>query len=196
MAAAKNVAVSPSRATKRNLRLHVGVTLLPICRRRTCRSWVARNRGQYVGQTEVRAADRPRCGNQAQRARQMDFGIYLVRRGRVTADQYVDARAQQLESRHKIGELALTSHKLSMRQVMEILEDQLESPRPFGQLAVDKGYLTQSGLMELLGMQAEMCPSIAEVLVEQRVLDKKTIQRELRRFRNEIAEESLVAQEN
>ena len=126
----------------------------------------------------------------------MDFGIYLVRRGRVTADQYVDARAQQLQSRHKIGELALTSHKLSMRQVMEILEDQLESPLPFGQLAVEKGYLTQSGLMELLGMQAEMCPSIADALLEQRVLDKKTVQRELRRYRNEIAEESLVAQEN
>jgi len=126
----------------------------------------------------------------------MDFGIYLVRRGRVTADQYVDAREQQLQSRHKIGELALTSHKLSMRQVMEILEDQLESPLPFGQLAVEKGYLTQSGLMELLGMQAEKCPSIADVLIEQRVLDKRTVQQELRRYRKEIAEESLVAQES
>jgi len=125
----------------------------------------------------------------------MDFGIYLVRRGRITADQYIDARAQQLESRRKIGELALTSHKLSMRQVMEILESQIESPRPFGQLAVEKGYLTRSGLMELLGMQVEMCSSIANVLVEQRILDKRTIQRELRRYRNEIAEESLAVQE-
>jgi hypothetical protein len=126
----------------------------------------------------------------------MEFGIYLVRRGRITSDQYVDAREQQFTARRKLGELALTSHKLSMRQVMEILEDQLDSPRPFGELAVKKGYLTQNGLMELLGMQAEMCPLIADVLVEQRILDKKTVQQELRRFHNEIAEESMVAQEN
>jgi hypothetical protein len=126
----------------------------------------------------------------------MDFGIFLVRRGRITADQYVDARARQLQSRHKIGELALTSHRLSMRQVMAILDDQLESPRPFGQLAVDKGYLTQSGLMELLGMQEHLCPSIADVLVEQRVLNKRTMQQELQRYRNEVSEESMVAQTN
>jgi hypothetical protein len=124
----------------------------------------------------------------------MDLGVYLVRRGVITADQYVDACEQQLDSRRKLGELALTSHKLSMKQVMEILEDQIESPLPFGQLAVKKGFLTESQLLELLGMQTDTCPSITDVLVDQKVLTKKKVQQEVRRFRNEIAEQSLVAQ--
>ena len=66
---------------------------------------------------------------------------------------------------------------------------------PFGQLAVDKGYLTDGQVMELLGLQTETCPSIADVLVEQKVLTKRKVQQQVKRFRNEIAEESLVAQE-
>lgn len=125
----------------------------------------------------------------------MDLGVYLVRRGVITADQYVDACEQQFDSRRKLGELALTYHKLSMKQVMEILEDQTESPLPFGQLAVQKGFLTESQLLELLGLQSETCPSITEVLVDQRVLTKRKIQQETKRFRAAMADQSLVAQE-
>jgi hypothetical protein len=50
--------------------------------------------------------------------------------------------------------------------------------------------------MELLGMQEHLCPSIADVLVEQRVLNKRTMQQELQRYRNEVSEESMVAQTN
>jgi hypothetical protein len=125
----------------------------------------------------------------------MDLGVYLVRRGVITADQYVDACERQLDSRRKLGELALTYHKLSMKQVMELLEDQIELPLPFGQLAVQKGYLTDSQLLELLGLQTETCPSIADVLVEQKALTKRKLQQEIKRYRNERAESSLVAQE-
>jgi hypothetical protein len=66
---------------------------------------------------------------------------------------------------------------------------------PFGQLAVDKGYLTDSQVMELLGLQSETCPSITDVLVEQKVLTKRKVQQQVKCFRNEMAEQSLVAQE-
>jgi len=122
----------------------------------------------------------------------MDLGVYLVRRGLITADDYVDAREEMSKSRHKIGELALKSHKLTMRQVMSILEAQVDAPRPFGQLAVEKGYLTQDDVMELLDMQSKMCPSIAQVLAKRRILDKGTLREEGRRFQNEIAEDSMV----
>jgi hypothetical protein len=122
----------------------------------------------------------------------MDLGVYLVRRGLITADDYVDAREEMAKGRHKIGELALTSHKLTMRQVMSILDAQVDSPRPFGQLAVEKGYLTQSDVMGLLEMQSKMCPSIAEVLAKRKILDEDTLREEGRRFQNEIAEDSMV----
>jgi hypothetical protein len=125
----------------------------------------------------------------------MDLGVYLVRRGVISADQYVDACERQFDERRKLGELALTYHKLSMKQVMEILEDQTESPLPFGQLAVKKGFLTDSQLLELLGLQTETCPSITDVLVEQKVLTKKKVQQEVKRFRSAMADQSLVAQE-
>lgn len=125
----------------------------------------------------------------------MDFGVYLVRRGVITADQYVDACEQQFDSRRKLGELALTYHKLSIKQVMEILEEQTDSPLPFGQLAVKKGFLSESQLLELLGLQSETCSTIADVLVEQKVLTKRKVQQETKRFRTAMADQSLVAQE-
>lgn len=125
----------------------------------------------------------------------MDFGVYLVRRGTITADQYVDACERQIDSRRKLGELALSYQMLSMKQVMGLLEDQLDSPLPFGQLAVQKGYLTDSQLLELLGLQIETCPSIADVLIEQKALTKRKLQQELRHYRMERAEHALAGQE-
>ena len=124
----------------------------------------------------------------------MDLGVFLVRRGYITADQYVDAREQQLDSRRKLGEIALVYHKLSMKQVMDILEEQTESPLPFGQIAVDKGYLTDLQVLELLGLQTETCPSITDVLQEQKALTKRKVQQAVKRYRSEMAELSLSAQ--
>jgi hypothetical protein len=122
----------------------------------------------------------------------MDIGVYLVRRGLITADDYVDAREAMAKGRHRIGELALTSHKLTMRQVMSILDVQVDTPRPFGQLAVEKGYLNQSDVMGLLEMQNKMSPSLVEVLVKQKILDEDTLREEGRRFQAEIVEDSMV----
>jgi hypothetical protein len=126
----------------------------------------------------------------------MDFGVYLVRRGLITADDYVDVREEQLNARRKLGELALSTHKLSMRQVMAILEAQLDSPKPFGQLAIDKGYLTRSEVLELLGLQIELCPSILDLLIDRMILDKETLRQETQRFRGEVVTESMVDQES
>jgi len=137
-----------------------------------------------------------RVGSIGKRGRRMDFGIYLVRRGLISADDYVNAREVQLNAHRKLGELALSSLKLTMRQVMAILEAQVDCPKPFGELAIELGYLTQSDVLELLGMQVDLCPSLLEVLSEQPILDRVTLRKEAQRFRNESAKESLVGQNN
>jgi hypothetical protein len=124
----------------------------------------------------------------------MDFGIYLVRRGLISSDDYVDAREAQSNARRKLGELALSSRKLTMRQVMAILDAQVDSPQPFGELAIKMGYLTQSDVLELLGMQVDSCPSILEILSERPILDRVTLRKEAQRFRVETVKESLVDQ--
>lgn len=124
----------------------------------------------------------------------MDFGIYLVRRGLISADDYVDAIEAQLKARRKLGELALSSRKLTMRQLMSILDAQVDSPKPFGELAVEMGYLTQDDVLALLGMQVDTCPSILEILCELPILDRVTLRKEAQRFRSEIVKESLVDQ--
>jgi hypothetical protein len=124
----------------------------------------------------------------------MDFGIYLVRRGLISADDYVDAIEAQLKARRKLGELALSSRKLTMRQLMSILDAQLDSPKPFGELAIEMGFLTQNDVLELLGMQVDMCPSILEVLSEMPILDRVTLRNEALRFRSESVKEPLVEQ--
>jgi hypothetical protein len=125
----------------------------------------------------------------------MDFGVYLVRRGLITADDYVDAHEEQSAARRRLGELALSSRKLTMRQVLSILDAQLDTARPFGQLAVDKGYLTHDQVMELLGLQSELCPSISDILIEKQIIDEESLRKEARRFHNEIVEESMVVHE-
>jgi hypothetical protein len=126
----------------------------------------------------------------------MDFGVYLVRRGLITADDYVDAHEVQSVARRRLGELALSSRKLTMRQVLAILDAQLDTARPFGQLAVDKGYLTHEQVMELLGLQTELCPSISDILIERMILDEETLRKEARQFHNEIVEESMTVQDS
>lgn len=126
----------------------------------------------------------------------MDFGVYLVRRGLITADDYVDIIEQQSASRRRLGELALRNRKLSMKQVLKVLDAQVDSTRPFGKLAVDKGYMTHSELLDLLGLQSELTPTISDVLIERMILDERAVQREARRYHNEILEESMVVQEN
>jgi hypothetical protein len=126
----------------------------------------------------------------------MDFGVYLVRRGLITADDYVDIREQQSESHRRLGELALRHRKLSMRQVLKVLDAQVDSTRPFGKLAVDKGYMTQGELLDLLGLQSELTPSISDVLIERLILDEQVVEREARCHHNEIIEESMVVQDS
>jgi hypothetical protein len=112
----------------------------------------------------------------------MQFGIYLVRHGVITSDQFVDALDRQLHGRVPIGELAIKRGYLTMHQVFDILDRQAEDGRLFGQIAVDAGYLTESVLNDLLHEQAEYVPSFRIVLAEMRILPDDVIQRQWREY--------------
>jgi hypothetical protein len=121
----------------------------------------------------------------------MDFRFHLIRRGLITADEFVDATERQAESRPTLGELALRNRKLSMQQVFAVLAAQVDSPKPFGRLAVEMGFLSDAERLSLLGKQVDLCPAFADVLVDQHVLDPDTVRRELQMYRNQVLEASM-----
>jgi len=97
----------------------------------------------------------------------MQFGLYLVDQGMITANQFVKALEAQLASRPLIGSLAIKSRKLSVKQVFSILHLQADMPKEmFGEIAVQNGFMTQDDLSGLLYNQTQQGDSMALILVE------------------------------
>lgn len=115
----------------------------------------------------------------------MYFGIYLVRKGLISPDQFTDAVERQLGSRPLIGQLALQTRVCSIAQVSKILGVQVESGQPesFGTTAVRLGYLDRAQVTQLLGMQQQSQPPLADILVEMGVLSPTTKAEQLSEFR-------------
>lgn len=120
----------------------------------------------------------------------MNLEIALVRRGLITAAQFVDAVELQLNRRPRLGRLALETGKLTMKQVFAALEEQTSNNRPFGETVVALGYITRYQLNSLLRLQRDRTPSLADCLIELGVVDRELLARESSRFRQEQLMES------
>ena len=83
----------------------------------------------------------------------MFLEVSLVRRGIITAEQFVQAVEWQLDQRPRLGRLALESGKLTMKQVFAVLEEQTDNDKPFGETAVELGFLTKRQVNNLLKQQ-------------------------------------------
>ena len=98
----------------------------------------------------------------------MQFGLYLLKKGVISPEQFVAALEVQLESLVPIGQLALEENVLSPRDIFAVLQAQSHSPSVrFGDLAVDMGFMTRGHLMRLLMMQADRKQPLKEILIEQ-----------------------------
>jgi len=118
----------------------------------------------------------------------MQFGIYLVRRGLISPEQFVDAVEQQLQYRVPIGELAVEACYISMKQVFQILGIQSATRQKFGAIAVELGYLTPSQVGELLAIQDSRDVPFGEVLVGMGALSRECLEAELQRYRESFAD--------
>ena len=103
----------------------------------------------------------------------MDFELALVRSGEVPAEQYVEALILQQEERLPLGQIALETGVLSVRQVREILQAQGDTQERFGEVALAKGYIDRRDLAELLMVQNERQRPILKHLVELGALSKE-----------------------
>jgi hypothetical protein len=114
----------------------------------------------------------------------MHFGLYLKRKGRITASQLVDAIEAQHAKLVPIGQLALEEGILSARNIFDVLQEQGKHPHiRFGELAIEMGLMTRDDLMRLLMIQADRKRPIADLLVMHGVLTREQVASELADYR-------------
>ncbi|TWT90600.1 hypothetical protein Mal64_09940 [Pseudobythopirellula maris] len=116
----------------------------------------------------------------------MKFGIYLMHRGLITAQQLVEAIEEQQDLQVPLGQLAIEEEKLSVRQVFRILRTQLDDLRePFGETAISQGLLTRTDLAELMLVQMSRRMPIDQILVRQGSITQDELEKALHAFRLE-----------
>ena len=114
----------------------------------------------------------------------MNFGLSLVKKGHITAEQYVSAAEKQFALRPMVGTVAIEIGKLSMKEVFEILRDQADAPsKMFGEIAVESGLLTEEDLAVILYHQSISVPPISEILVELGIMSPYEVDSLLQEFR-------------
>ena len=113
----------------------------------------------------------------------MHFGLYLKKKGIISAEQFVAALEAQLATLPRIGQLALEEGILSPREVFNVLQAQGRSPDVrFGELAIEMRLMTRNELMRLLMIQADRKRPLADVLVTEGILGEKQVTREMAEF--------------
>ncbi|MCA9216130.1 MAG: hypothetical protein KDB27_23845 [Planctomycetales bacterium] len=105
----------------------------------------------------------------------MNFGIDLVRRGILSAEQLVAAMERQDSLRPSIAELALHRNKLTMKQVFQVFYQQAGSQDSFEQTARDMRLLTRRQIADLALSQAELTPSLADILIDMGFASREAI---------------------
>jgi hypothetical protein len=120
----------------------------------------------------------------------MHFGLYLKKKGIITAEQLVDALEVQQKTLPRIGQLAMEEGILSPRQIFEVLRAQCHSPHVrFGELAIEMELMTRDDLMRLLIIQADRKRPIEQILVAQRVLTNEQAAEQIAEYRRTVAQQ-------
>jgi len=105
------------------------------------------------------------------------FGLFLIHMHGFNQEDIEQALSTQKKHRSPIGQIALKSHLLSLKEVMEVLKIQADSigvplcsSKMFGDIAVEYGFLRKANLQILLNMQSSQQPKLGEVLIDAGVL--------------------------
>jgi hypothetical protein len=113
----------------------------------------------------------------------MHFGLYLKKKGIISAEQLVDALEAQLATLPRIGQLALEEGIIAPRDIFDVLQAQGCSPDVrFGELAIEMRLMTRDELMRLLMIQADRKRPLANVLVTEGILGEQQVAREVAEF--------------
>lgn len=114
----------------------------------------------------------------------MHFGLYLTKKGIISAEQFVVALEAQLATLPRIGQLALEEGIMSPRDIFNVLQAQRRSPDVrFGDLAIEMRLMTRNEVMRLLMIQGDRKRPFADVFVTERILSEEQVAQEMAEFR-------------
>ena len=94
------------------------------------------------------------------------FGKHLVNKGIITEDDYKSAIQKHLNTRAKIGTIAVAEGLLTEAQADEINRRQKQSDKRFGDIAVEEKILTEVQVEELLQKQGNPYLQFLDVLLD------------------------------
>lgn len=118
----------------------------------------------------------------------MYFGIYLLRRGMITLDEFLAAIDRQAAARPRIGTLALKTGKMTVNQTFQVMDRQAKTGEPFGRIAVELGFLSESDVAELLISQRRGHQPLGQYLVEMGAISAERLATERDRYVMDKAE--------
>lgn len=116
------------------------------------------------------------------------FGNYLVRKGKLTEQQFHEILLfQKTTARVKLELIAVASHLLNEKEVNEILHVQATNGKRFGDIAIEKGYLSDSQVGFLLKQQGNPYMIFTQAAVEGGFFSLDEITQLLTQFQQEYA---------
>lgn len=106
----------------------------------------------------------------------MWFEIQLYKRGMITGDQLAAAIEERLSTAPQIGQLAILSKRISMKELFQVLHRQSETLEPFGEVAIELGYLSKTDVAELLLEQQEATVDLTEILIDSELITRDAVE--------------------
>ena len=94
------------------------------------------------------------------------LGNYLVKNGKITAEQLNDTLTKQDSVRVKLGLIAVAEGMMTLEQTDEVNRLQAVMDQRFGDIAVSKGYLTDEQIGKLLKKQGNSYLMFIQTLVD------------------------------
>lgn len=113
----------------------------------------------------------------------MMFGRYLIRIGRVTAEDVLRALDRQARMPDLTGRIAVYRGYMTADQVLEVLDHHTgANGHQFGEQAVARGYLTREQLSEIIAVQRRQRPPLGALLIQDGVLTDAQLADDLKEY--------------
>jgi CheY-specific phosphatase CheX len=113
------------------------------------------------------------------------FGQFLLERGVVSREALLRAISLQESRNLRLGDYAIRRGYLTEPQSEQINQAQLTADKRFGELAVEMGLLTSAQVDELLTLQQNDYILLGEALLEEDILARPVLERELKAFKED-----------
>ena len=100
------------------------------------------------------------------------FGNYLLKKKKITKDQFSSCMEYMRANRVKLGLVAESEGLITRKQADELNRLQMQTDKRFGDLAIERGYLTDTDISHLLQLQGSPYLIFVQALEENNILHR------------------------